>query len=547
MEKRKGGNVTYYIFVTGGVLSSLGKGIAASSIGTLLQANGYKVCLRKMDPYINVDPGTMNPYQHGEVFVTNDGVETDMDLGHYERFTNVDARKSDTITTGQIYWDVIERERRGEYLGGTVQVIPHITNRIKEFIGFHDEDLDFLITEVGGTVGDIESLPFIEALRQFSNDIGRKRSLFVHLTLLPYIATTGELKTKPTQHSVKELLSYGIQPDILLCRSEKQMSAEERTKLSLFCNIPEDRVLSALDAGSIYEVPLMLHKQNLDKEILSYFGIFQKKAPDLNHWQKFVENQSRTKHTVTIGLIGKYVSLQDAYKSIHEALIHGGVHLHTQVQIRWIDADTLIPKTYKSMLSELDGILVPGGFGGRGVDGKMLAIRYARENNVPFFGICFGLQLSLIEIARQVAGLKEAGSTELENPKTPVVCLMGEWEKEGALEARTEQSDKGGTMRLGNYPCTVLDRTKAYEAYQGNMIQERHRHRYEVNIKYKADLEKAGVVFSGMSPDGKLPEIIELKDHAWFVAVQFHPELKSRPFSPHPLFVSFLKAALKRK
>ena len=547
MEKRKGGNVTYYIFVTGGVLSSLGKGIAASSIGTLLQANGYKVCLRKMDPYINVDPGTMNPYQHGEVFVTNDGVETDMDLGHYERFTNVDARKSDTITTGQIYWDVIERERRGEYLGGTVQVIPHITNRIKEFIGFHDEDLDFLITEVGGTVGDIESLPFIEALRQFSNDIGRKRSLFVHLTLLPYIATTGELKTKPTQHSVKELLSYGIQPDILLCRSEKQMSAEERTKLSLFCNIPEDRVLSALDAGSIYEVPLMLHKQNLDKEILSYFGIFQKKAPDLNHWQKFVENQSRTKHTVTIGLIGKYVSLQDAYKSIHEALIHGGVHLHTQVQIRWIDADTLIPKTYKSMLSELDGILVPGGFGGRGVDGKMLAIRYARENNVPFFGICFGLQLSLIEIARQVAGLKEAGSTELENPKTPVVCLMGEWGKEGALEARTEQSDKGGTMRLGNYPCTVLDRTKAYEAYQGNMIQERHRHRYEVNIKYKADLEKAGVVFSGMSPDGKLPEIIELKDHAWFVAVQFHPELKSRPFSPHPLFVSFLKAALKRK
>ncbi|HCI48508.1 MAG: CTP synthase [Alphaproteobacteria bacterium RIFCSPHIGHO2_01_FULL_41_14] len=539
--------MTYYIFVTGGVLSSLGKGIAASSIGTLLQANGYKVCLRKMDPYINVDPGTMNPYQHGEVFVTNDGVETDMDLGHYERFTNVDARKSDTITTGQIYWDVIERERRGEYLGGTVQVIPHITNRIKEFIGFHDEDLDFLITEVGGTVGDIESLPFIEALRQFSNDIGRKRSLFVHLTLLPYIATTGELKTKPTQHSVKELLSYGIQPDILLCRSEKQMSAEERTKLSLFCNIPEDRVLSALDAGSIYEVPLMLHKQNLDKEILSYFGIFQKKAPDLNHWQKFVENQSRTKHTVTIGLIGKYVSLQDAYKSIHEALIHGGVHLHTQVQIRWIDADTLIPKTYKSMLSELDGILVPGGFGGRGVDGKMLAIRYARENNVPFFGICFGLQLSLIEIARQVAGLKEAGSTELENPKTPVVCLMGEWEKEGALEARTEQSDKGGTMRLGNYPCTVLDRTKAYEAYQGNMIQERHRHRYEVNIKYKADLEKAGVVFSGMSPDGKLPEIIELKDHAWFVAVQFHPELKSRPFSPHPLFVSFLKAALKRK
>lgn len=539
--------MTYYIFVTGGVLSSLGKGIAASSIGTLLQAHGYKVRLRKMDPYINVDPGTMNPYQHGEVFVTNDGTEADMDLGHYERFTSVDARKSDTITTGQIYWDVIERERRGEYLGGTVQVIPHITNRIKEFIGAHEEDLDFLIVEVGGTVGDIESLPFIEALRQFSNHIGRKYSLFVHLTLLPYISTTGELKTKPTQHSVKELLSYGIQPDILLCRSEKPMSEEERKKLSLFCNVPEDRVLSALDVNSIYQVPLMLHNQHLDREILFYFGIPQKRVPDLKNWKKFVERQNTAKHPVTIGIIGKYVSLQDAYKSIQEALIHGAVHAQAELHIRWIDADSLTSKTYKSTLSDLNGILVPGGFGGRGVDGKMLAIRYARENNVPFFGICFGLQLSLIEIARQVGGLKDAGSTELGTPKVPVVCLMSEWEKEGVVETRTEDSNKGGTMRLGNYPCSILKETKAYESYQCTMIQERHRHRYEVNINYKKDLEKAGVIFSGMSPDGKLPEIIELKNHSWFVAVQFHPELKSRPFDPHPLFVSFLKATLKRK
>jgi CTP synthase len=539
--------VTYYIFVTGGVLSSLGKGIAASSIGALLQARGYKVRLRKMDPYINVDPGTMNPYQHGEVFVTDDGAETDMDLGHYERFTGVDARKSDTITTGQIYWDVIERERRGEYLGGTVQVIPHITNRIKEFIGFHEEDLDFLITEVGGTVGDIESLPFIEALRQFGNEIGRKRSLFVHLTLLPYISTTGELKTKPTQHSVKELLSYGIQPDILLCRSEKPMSEEERKKLSLFCNLPEERVLSALDVDSIYQVPLMLHNQHLDREILSYFGISPKKAPDLKNWKKFVESQHHSKYTVTIGIIGKYTSLPDAYKSIHEALVHAGVHSHAQVHIQWVDADSLTEKTYQSKLSELHGILIPGGFGARGVEGKMLAAQYAREHNIPFLGICFGMQLALIEIARHVAGLKGAGSTELEESKIPLVCLMSEWEKEGKLEIRTEESHKGGTMRLGSYPCYIVEDTKTYESYQKNMIQERHRHRYEVNIKYKEGLEKAGVVFSGMSPDGKLPEIIELKKHPWFIAVQFHPELKSRPFDPHPLFISFIKAALKGK
>ena len=539
--------MTHYIFVTGGVLSSLGKGIAASSIGALLQAHGYKVRLRKMDPYINVDPGTMNPFQHGEVFVTNDGAETDMDLGHYERFTDVDAQRSDTITTGQIYWDVIERERRGDYLGGTVQVIPHITNRIKEFIGFHEEDLDFLITEIGGTVGDIESLPFIEAIRQFSNEIGRKKSLFVHLTLLPYIATTGELKTKPTQHSVKELLSYGIQPDVLLCRSEKPMSEDERKKLSLFCNLPEERVLSALDVDSIYQVPLMLHNQHLDSEILSYFGLPSLKSPDLKNWKKFIESQNHAKHVVNIGIIGKYVSLQDAYKSIQEALVHGGVHNHTNVNIHWIDADSLTQKTYQSKLAHLQGILVPGGFGPRGVEGKMLAAQYAREKNVPFFGICFGLQLSLIEIARHVAGLKEADSTELEKTTVPLVCLMSEWAKEGHIETRTESSDKGGTMRLGSYPCYISDDTKAYAAYKQNMIQERHRHRYEVNVTYKEHLEKAGVVFSGMSPDGKLPEIIELKNHPWFLAVQFHPELKSRPFAPHPLFSAFVKAVLKGK
>lgn len=539
--------MTRYIFVTGGVLSSLGKGIAASSLGSLLQAHGYKVRLRKMDPYINVDPGTMNPYQHGEVFVTDDGAETDMDLGHYERFTNVDGHKSDTITTGQIYWDVIERERRGEYLGGTVQVIPHITNRIKEFISFHEKDLDFLIVEVGGTVGDIESLPFIEALRQFRNDVGQKHSLFVHLTLLPYIAATGELKTKPTQHSVKDLLSYGIQPDVLLCRSEKPMSSEERSKLSLFCNVPEDRVLSALDVESIYEVPLMLHNQHLDREILFYFGIPQKRIPDLKNWKKFIESQKNAKQVVTIYIVGKYVSLKDAYKSIQEALIHAGVYSHAQLDIRWIDADTLTPKTYKSILSEAHGILVPGGFGGRGVEGKMLAIRYARDHKIPFFGICFGMQLALIEIARQTSKLKEAGSMELHETSIPLICLMNEWEKDGNLEKRSEASNKGGTMRLGSYPCSVLSNTKAYEAYKENMVHERHRHRYEVNIRYKKDLERAGVIFSGMSPDGKLPEIIEVKNHPWFVGVQFHPELKSRPFHPHPLFISFLEASLRRE
>ena len=539
--------MTYYIFVTGGVLSSLGKGIAASSIGALLQARGYKVRLRKMDPYINIDPGTMNPYQHGEVFVTNDGAETDMDIGHYERFTGVDGRKSDTITTGQIYLDVIERERRGEYLGGTVQVIPHITNRIKEFISFHEEGLDFLITEVGGTVGDIESLPFIESLRQFSNEVGRKKSLFIHLTLLPYIATTGELKTKPTQHSVKELLSYGIQPDILLCRSEKPMSEDERKKLSLFCNLSEDRVLSALDVESIYQVPLTLHNQYLDREILSYFNIEEKQKPDLKNWKKFIEGQKNLKHTIRVGIIGKYISLQDAYKSIHEALVHSGVQSHTRVQVQWIDADSLDKRNYEKKLSDLHGILVPGGFGARGVEGKMLAAQYAREKKIPFFGICFGLQLSLLEIARHVVGMKDAGSTEMGKTKIPLIGLMSEWERDGKTETRTEESDKGGTMRLGSYPCCLQEKTKAHDAYQKMIVQERHRHRYEVNIKYKEDLEKGGVVFSGMSPDGKLPEIIELKDHPWFVAVQFHPELKSRPFDPHPLFVAFVRASLKRK
>lgn len=443
--------MTRYIFVTGGVLSSLGKGIAASAIGALLQARGFRVRLRKMDPYINVDPGTMNPYQHGEVFVTGDGAETDMDLGHYERFTSVDALKSDTITTGQIYWDVIERERRGEYLGGTVQVIPHITNRIKEFIGYAEEEVDFLITEVGGTVGDIESLPFIEALRQFGNEIGRKNSLFVHLTLLPYIATTGELKTKPTQHSVKELLGYGIQPDILLCRSEKPMSDEERKKLALFCNLSEDRVLSALDVDSIYQVPLTLHNQHLDREILAYFDIPQKKAIEIKKWKRFVEGLNNLKYTITIGIVGKYVSLQDAYKSIHEALVHSGVAMHINVQVQWIDADGLTEENYEKKLSRLHGILVPGGFGARGVEGKMLASRYARRKKIPYFGICFGMQVALIDIARDLAGMKDASSTELEETDTPIVALMSEWEGvAGFVEKRHESDGKGEPCALGH-------------------------------------------------------------------------------------------------
>ena len=541
--------MTRYIFVTGGVLSSLGKGIAASSIGALLQAHGFRVRLRKMDPYINIDPGTMNPFQHGEVFVTGDGAETDMDIGHYERFTGVEGMKSDTVTTGQIYLDVIERERRGDYLGGTVQVIPHVTNRIKEFIRFQEEGekVDFLITEVGGTVGDIESLPFIEALRQFGNEIGRKNSLFVHLTLLPYIATTGELKTKPTQHSVKELLGYGIQPDILLCRSEKPMAEEERNKLSLFCNIVEDRVLSALDVESIYQVPLMLHNQHLDREVLNYFGLHQKKSFEVKIWKKFVEGLNSLKYKVNIGIVGKYTSLKDAYKSIDEALVHSGVASNIEVHTQWIDADSLTPSNCAEKLRHLNGILVPGGFGARGVEGKMLASKYAREHSIPYFGICFGMQVALIEIARNVLGLKAAGSTEIEKTKVPIVALMNEWENAGRAEKRKEGDAKGGTMRLGSYPCQLTEGTKAYAAYGKNIIQERHRHRYEVNTKYKSDFENIGVVFSGMSPDQRLPEVIELKDHPWFVAVQFHPEFKSRPFSPHPLFNAFIKHALKRK
>lgn len=540
--------MTRYIFVTGGVLSSLGKGIAASSIAALLQAHGYRVRIRKMDPYINVDPGTMNPYEHGEVFVTDDGAETDMDLGHYERFTGVEAYSSDTVTTGKIYWDVIERERRGEYLGGTVMVIPHITNRIKEFILHQDDEVDFLIVEIGGTVGDIEGLPYIEAIRQFGNDVGRKNSLFIHLTLLPYIATTGELKTKPTQHSVKELLGYGIQPDILLCRSEKPMSEDERRKLALFCNLSEDRVFSALDVETIYRVPLMLHNQHLDREILNYFSISPKTSLDLKKWKRFVEGLNSLKYSVTIGIVGKYVTLQDAYKSIHEALIHSGVSSQIKVYVKWIDADDLTHKNYEEHLSHLNGILVPGGFGARGVKGKILASRYARDHNVPYFGICFGMQIALIEIAQNVLKMKGASSTELGDTDVPIVSLMNEWEKSGQKETRTETDHKGGTMRLGTYPSQLVEGTKIYHAYgEQPIIQERHRHRYEVNTKYKKDFEDVGVIFSAMSPDQKLPEAIELRDHPWFVAVQYHPEFKSRPFAPHPLFDAFIKAALKGK
>jgi len=535
-----------FIFVTGGVLSSLGKGIAASSIAALLQAQGYKVRLRKMDPYINVDPGTMSPYQHGEVFVTDDGAETDLDLGHYERFTGVAAKKTDNTTTGKIYWDVIQRERRGDYLGATVQVIPHITDRIKEYILYDTEDLDFLICEVGGTVGDIEGLPYIEAIRQLGNEVGRHNMLYIHLTLIPYIPTAGELKTKPTQHSVKELLSFGIQPDILLCRSERPLGDEERMKLALFCNLPKKRVLSALDVETIYQVPVSLQAQGLDREICLYFNLKPKSSTKaMAKWRDFVHRLTNPKHHVTIAIVGKYTSTKDAYKSISEAIVHAGVVNKTRVNIRWVESDTLNPQNLKETFQGVQGILVPGGFGSRGVEGKILAIRYAREHKISYLGICFGMQLAIIEIARHLANLPKANSTELGRTITPIVGLMSEWIKEGTVERRTLETNKGGTMRLGLYPCELKRGSLAFKAYGKSEIEERHRHRYEVNLKYREDLEKAGVVFSGISPDGLLPEIIELKGHPWFVGVQFHPELKSKPFDPHPLFVAFIKAVLK--
>jgi len=538
-----------FIFITGGVVSSLGKGLASASLGALLQARGYKVRLRKLDPYLNVDPGTMNPNQHGEVFVTEDGAETDLDLGHYERFTGVNARRSDSVTTGQIYSTLLTKERRGDYLGGTVQVIPHVTDLIKEFILRDTEGEDFILCEIGGTVGDIEGLPFLEAIRQLGYELGRERVMYVHLTLVPYIAAAKELKTKPTQHSVKELRSIGIQPDILLCRADREIPVSDRRKIALFCNIREDAVIQALDVESIYEVPRRYSEQGFDKQVLKCFGIEDKSAPDLTKWDDILGRVQHVNGEVTVAMVGKYTGIGDAYKSLSEALAHAGIANQVRVNVRWIDAGGFEKEDVTKALADVDAILVPGGFGERGVNGKLAAIAYAREHKKPYLGICFGMQLAVIECARNVVGLSDATSTEFgpyqdKDGKGPLVGLMTEWVRGNVLESRHQDSDLGGTMRLGAYDCVITKGSLAEEVYGAEHISERHRHRYEVNLAYRDVLEKAGLVFSGFSPSGYLPEIIEMKDHPWFVGVQFHPELKSRPFAPHPLFASFIKAAM---
>jgi CTP synthase len=534
-----------YIFITGGVVSSLGKGLASASLGALLQARGFKVRLRKLDPYLNVDPGTMSPFQHGECYVTDDGAETDLDLGHYERFTGVPAKQSDNITTGRIYWNVLQKERKGDYLGGTVQVIPHITNEIKEFIGGDNGDADFVLCEVGGTVGDIESLPFLEAIRQFGNEVGLKNALFIHVTLMPYIKTAGELKTKPTQHSVKELLSVGIQPSILLVRADREIPKEECGKIALFCNIQKERVIPALDVSSIYNVPVAYHKEGLDEQVLKYFDM-QAPKPDLSKWDAIAKKIAQPEGEVTIGVVGKYTSLLDSYKSLSEALTHGGFANNVKVNLSWLNSEIFEKDDSLHLLEDVDGILVPGGFGERGTEGKIKAVQFAREHKIPYFGICFGMQMAVIEVARNCARLNDVGSSELGKYSNPVVGLMTEWLKGNETEKRDDKGNMGGTMRLGAYPAKLLPGSLVSKIYGTTDISERHRHRYEVNTTYKKQLEDAGMVFSGMSPDGKLPEIIELKDHPWFVGVQFHPELKSKPFDPHPLFTSFVKAAVEQ-
>ena len=535
-----------FIFITGGVVSSLGKGLASAALGAVLQARGFKVRLRKLDPYLNVDPGTMSPYQHGEVYVTDDGAETDLDLGHYERFTGVAARKSDNITTGRIYWNVLQKERRGDYLGATVQVIPHITNEIKSFIAADNGDADFVLCEVGGTVGDIESLPFLEAIRQFGNEVGTQNALFIHVTLMPYIKTAGELKTKPTQHSVKELLSVGIQPAILLVRADREIPMEDRKKIALFCNIPAERVIPALDVPSIYQVPISYHGEGLDEQVLKYFCL-SAKAPDLSAWMKIVHTINHPESEVTIGVVGKYTALLDSYKSLSEALVHGGIANNVRVNLSWLNAEDFEKEeTAIKALENVHGILVPGGFGERGTEGKIKAVQFARERKIPYFGICLGMQMAVIEIARNKAGLNDVGSTEFGSYGNPVVAMMTEWMKGADLEKRQHNDNKGGTMRLGAYEARLTPGSNVRQIYGSDSISERHRHRYEVNTTYQTQLENAGLVFCGMSPDGKLPEIVELKDHPWFVGVQFHPELKSKPFAPHPLFASFIGAALKK-
>ncbi|WP_394727740.1 CTP synthase [Altererythrobacter sp. GH1-8] len=537
-----------YIFITGGVVSSLGKGLMAASLGALLQARGYKVRIRKFDPYLNVDPGTMSPYQHGEVYVTDDGAETDLDLGHYERFTGVSARQSDNITSGRVYRDIIAKERRGDYLGATVQVIPHVTDAIKEFALADQGDHDFILCEIGGTVGDIESLPFMEAIRQLRNELEPDRTLSVHVTLVPYIAAAGELKTKPTQHSVRELASLGIKPDVLLCRCEHPLPEGERQKIANFCNVRKEAVIPALDASSIYAVPIQYHKEGLDTEVLRGFGIKDAPEPDLSRWNDVLDRYENPEGEVTIGVVGKYVGLQDAYKSLNEALVHGGMANRVKVNIRWIDAEIFEQDDgdVATALEPLHGILVPGGFGERGSEGKIASVRFARERKVPFLGICLGMQMACIEGARS-AGFDQASSTEFGQTSEPVVGIIEEWMSEEGLQKREEGGDLGGTMRLGAYDAKLAGNSHVSRLYGGaTLISERHRHRYEVNSAYIAPLEKQGLVFSGMSPDGLLPEIVERPDHPWFVGVQFHPELKSKPFDPHPLFAGFIEAALEQ-
>ena len=532
----------HYVFITGGVASSLGKGIASASIATLLKSRNFKVRIRKLDPYLNVDPGTMSPYQHGEVYVTDDGAETDLDLGHYERFTNQSAKKSDSISSGKIYSNVLNKERKGDYLGATIQVIPHVTNEIKNFINSDLNNEDIVIYEIGGTVGDIESLPFLEAIRQIRNDRSISSAL-IHMTYVPYLSSAGELKTKPTQHSVKELLNAGIQPDIIMCRSERSIDPDSISKISLFCNVKKDSVIPALNANSIYEVPSLYSKYGLDEILLKHLNYKIKNHPlKLKPWNNLIKKINSLKDVVKIGVVGKYTDLKDSYKSINEALIHGGIENSTSVEIKWINAEKLNKKNIKNQLKDCNGILVPGGFGLRGIGGKIEAIKYTRENKVPYFGICLGMQLAVIEIARNVLKVKNANSSEFKPTSKSVVGLMTEWTKGNRVEKRNKHSDKGGTMRLGSYKAKLKKNTKVYSIYKKNIISERHRHRYEVNTKYINKFKSKGFIFSGMSPDGVLPEILESNQHPWFIGVQFHPELKSRPLSPHPLFVSFIKS-----
>ena len=535
-----------YIFVTGGVVSSLGKGLSSASLAYLLKSQGYKVRLRKMDPYLNVDPGTMSPFQHGEVFVTDDGAETDLDLGHYERFTNISSKKSDNITTGRIYSDIIKKERQGGYLGKTVQVIPHITDRIKEFIKKDISSEDFVICEIGGTVGDIESLPFVEAIRQFSNEHGKSKTLFIHLTFVPFLKSSDEIKTKPTQHSVKELRSIGVQPDIIICRSQQSIPLDQKKKISLFCNVPIDNVIETVDVRTIYEAPISFFNQKLDKQVLKYFKLKSKKKPNLLPWKKITKISLNTKKSVNIAIIGKYVNLKDAYKSLDEALIHGGISNKVKVNLVRIESDKLKVNQIRKKLKNVSGLLIPGGFGKRGTEGKISAIKYARENKLPFLGICFGMQMAIIEFARNKLKIKRAGSSELDKNCYPVIGLINEWDKNGKIIKGTDK-ELGGTMRLGLYEAKLRNNSAIKKIYKSNSIKERHRHRYEVNNNLKNEFERKGLIFSGMSPDNNLPEIIELKNHPWFIGVQFHPEFKSRPLTPHPLFSSFIKAAKNHK